>query len=122
MRDRLASAEGTDVRLVTEDGSHGERGLVTEPLERYLKQNVADRIYCCGPNAMMAAVYRIGAAGGRPVWVSMENRMGCGMGVCLGCTMPVRDDRGIAMRRVCADGPVFEADRVDWDTIGRSPI
>ncbi|HNR38298.1 MAG TPA: dihydroorotate dehydrogenase electron transfer subunit [Acidobacteriota bacterium] len=122
LRDLLASTAGPDVRLVTEDGSLGERGLVTEPVARYLKQNAADRIYCCGPNAMMAAVHSIGAAAGRPVWVSMENRMGCGMGVCLGCTIPVRDDRGAAMLRVCADGPVFEAGRIDWELIARSPI
>jgi dihydroorotate dehydrogenase electron transfer subunit len=118
----LAPGAGADVRLVTEDGSLGGRGLVTEPLEHYLKQNPVDRIYCCGPNAMMAAVHRLGGRYGRPVWVSMENRMGCGMGVCLGCAIPVRDGDGTAMLRVCKDGPVFESSRVDWEAIAQMPI
>jgi len=101
-------------RLATEDGSLGELGLVTTPFQDFLNQNEVDLIYTCGPNPMMEAVFRIAAAKEIPVWVSMENRMGCGLGACLGCAIPVLTDGGTAMLRVCREGPVFDGRTIAW--------
>ena len=117
----LAGAfRGTGVRagrLVTEDGTLGERGLVTAPFEDFLNQNAVDLIYTCGPNPMMEAVFRIAAAQEIPVWVSMENRMGCGLGACLGCAIPVLTEKGTAMLRVCREGPVFDGRSIAWTVL-----
>ena len=97
--------EAVEVVAVTEDGSLGERGLVTAPFERLLPW--ADQAFACGPNPMfeaMAAVLR--RAGSRkPVQALLEERMACGMGICYGCAVFPR--RG-GVRLACADGPMFD--------------
>jgi dihydroorotate dehydrogenase electron transfer subunit len=108
----------TDLRrqvLVTENGSLGERGLVTEPLPEYLASNSVARVYCCGPNPMMQAVAQITESTQVHLWVSMENRMGCGLGACLGCVMPIREGGRTSMVRICKEGPVFKGEQIDWD-------
>lgn len=106
-------------RLVTatEDGSQGTRGLVTAPLGEWLGRERPDRIYTCGPNPMMRAVAAQATSSGAPVWVSMESRMACGIGVCLGCAITVDLGNGPAMVRVCKEGPVFESSRIDWERL-----
>lgn len=104
-------------RLVTEDGSLGETGLVTAPLADFVNQGAVDLIYTCGPNPMMEAVFRIAAAKGIPAWVSMENRMGCGLGACLGCAIPILTEGGTAMLRVCREGPVFDGSTIAWTVL-----
>ena len=114
----LARAEfealGGDLRLATEDGSAGARGLVTAPLEAALAEGGAARVYACGPTAMMRAVAERAAAAGGPCHVSLENRMACGYGVCLGCAVP-RAAGGFDL--VCRDGPVFDANGLDWEGV-----
>jgi dihydroorotate dehydrogenase electron transfer subunit len=106
------AALGVPLRVATEDGSRGERGLVTALLEQELAGPDAARVYACGPNAMMRRVAQITAARSRPCVVSLENRMACGFGVCLGCAAPVAGG-GYAL--VCRDGPAFDAARVVWE-------
>jgi dihydroorotate dehydrogenase electron transfer subunit len=112
-----------DARLVltTEDGSEGHRGRVTEPLETALADHaIADRsmtIYACGPTAMMKAVARLGQERRRPVFVSLEPAMGCGMGGCYSCVVPVRHGTKSHLVRSCLDGPVFDASAVVWDQL-----
>ncbi|MBN2433439.1 MAG: dihydroorotate dehydrogenase electron transfer subunit [Acidobacteria bacterium] len=103
-----------EVILLTEDGSAGRRGLVTEPLPEYLASNPGAKVYSCGPNAMMEAVARITAHVDAQLWVSMENRMGCGLGACLGCVLPVIEGDKTAMVRICKEGPVFRGEQIDW--------
>ena len=104
-----------DVRLsvATEDGSAGERGLVTDLLERHLESPPAGSraIYACGPPGMLRRVADVAAAHALPCQLSMEAPMGCGIGICMGCAIPVRGDR---YRLCCKDGPVFEASEVLW--------
>jgi len=103
--------------LATEDGSAGYRGFVTRPLEEYLARH-SDRKYllmACGPWAMLRACVELAKRYGHPCLVSMENRMGCGLGVCLGCCIRVRGSGHEAYQRVCTEGPVFWADKVVWD-------
>ncbi len=115
VRNRFAELPLEDTILVTEDGSCGRRGLVTEPLAEYAGRETFDRVYCCGPNPMMKAV--MDALHHRPdtVWVSMENRMGCGLGACLGCVIPVRMGDKTEMIRICKEGPVFKGEQIRWD-------
>jgi dihydroorotate dehydrogenase electron transfer subunit len=112
---------GTRLILTTEDGSRGEPGRVTAPLVRELgaRQTTSPlTIYACGPTPMMRAVAEIGAAAGCPVHVSLEPVMGCGMGGCYSCVVPVRQGTGSHFVRSCVDGPVFEASTLDWDRMG----
>lgn len=97
---------GVALRLATEDGSAGHRGRVTELLDAVLAEGPA-RVYACGPTPMMRAAAECAAAAGRPCLVSLENRMACGFGVCLGCAVPRRAG-GFGL--VCRDGPVFASD------------
>jgi dihydroorotate dehydrogenase electron transfer subunit len=106
------AALGIEVRIATEDGSAGSRGLVTELLEAELAAGGASRVYACGPTPMMRRCADLAAARGAPAVASLENHMACGFGVCLGCAVPRRSG-GFAL--VCRDGPVFAADDVAWE-------
>jgi dihydroorotate dehydrogenase electron transfer subunit len=110
---------GIDLVLTTEDGSAGETGRVVTPLDRALASRAADAplmIYACGPEGMLAAVARTAAAHGRPCQVSVERVMGCGLGGCYSCVVPMRGDDGAYHHvRSCIAGPVLQADRIRWD-------
>ena len=108
------------VRLVlsTEDGSTGDRGRVTLPLERELQAAAGRRlmVYACGPEPMLAAVSRVAAAYNQPSQVSVERVMGCGLGGCYSCVIPLRNGpKGHHYVRSCIGGPVFDGDRIVWD-------
>lgn len=109
------------VRLVlaTEDGSLGDRGRVTVPLERELQAATRDRdimIYACGPEPMLEAVVHVAAGYGRPSEVSVERVMGCGLGGCYSCVIPVRNGPGgHHYVRSCLAGPVFSGAEIVWD-------
>ena len=113
---------GARLVLTTEDGTHGERGRVTAPLERALASHDggAVTLYACGPTPMMRAVAALGARFARPTFVSLEPQMGCGMGGCYSCVVRVRrSGPGPATHfvRSCLDGPVFDASAVVWDAL-----
>jgi len=103
--------------LATEDGSVGHHGFVTRPLEAYLARHRKKRLLllACGPWAMLEAVVEIAKSYGHRCLVSLENRMGCGLGVCLGCCIRVRGEGHGAYERVCTEGPVFWAEKVVWE-------
>ncbi|HEV8316812.1 MAG TPA: dihydroorotate dehydrogenase electron transfer subunit [Vicinamibacterales bacterium] len=107
------------VRLVlsTEDGSLGDRGRVTVPLDRELRGARGDvTIHACGPEPMLEAVARLATRYGRRSQVSVERVMGCGMGGCYSCVIPVRDHVGAHHYvRSCITGPVFEGADIAWD-------
>jgi len=111
---------GVALVLATEDGSTGARGFITGPLTGALERRPADRpvvVYACGPTPMMRAVADLGARARRDVFVSLEPVMGCGMGGCYSCVVPVRRDGGSHYVRSCLDGPVFDAASLVWDTL-----
>ncbi len=97
-------------RCATDDGSAGHRGYVTDLLPRTLEGKRAT-VYACGPMPMLRAVARITEATETPTELALEAPMACGVGACLGCTIP---RRGGGYARVCSDGPVFPARDVDW--------
>jgi len=115
--------ETLGVRLVcsTEDGSRGERGFITAPLQAALSAVPASRdvrVYACGPTPMMRAVAQVAAGHGRRCDVSLEQVMGCGMGGCYSCVVPAREPGGVPHHtRSCIDGPVFTADRIVWEAL-----
>ncbi|MDO5299755.1 MAG: dihydroorotate dehydrogenase electron transfer subunit [Clostridia bacterium] len=104
------------VTAVSDDGTLGARALVTEPLRAAIDERRPDMIMACGPAPMLAAVRRIALAKGIACQLSLEERMGCGIGACLGCNVRISlPDGGWTYRRVCKDGPVFEAEEVAMD-------
>jgi dihydroorotate dehydrogenase electron transfer subunit len=112
-------SRGVDVRLATEDGSAGARGFVTAPLGdalAALTPGSAPAIYVCGPTPMMRAVADLAARHGHDVEVSLEQTMGCGMGGCYSCVVPMKTSGGGYQHvRSCLAGPVLDAAEVLWD-------
>lgn len=101
---------GVDCRISTEDGSKGVKGNVTVMLEEVLSNNLKYKvIYTCGPKGLLKEVCRLGQAHGKEVFVSAEEYMACGFGVCLGCVC--RNKAGNFVR-ICKDGPVFSGDEI----------
>lgn len=102
--------------LATEDGSRGHHGYVTLPLREHLRNNLNRKflLMACGPWAMLHAAVELASEFGHRCLVSMENRMGCGLGVCLGCCIRVQGEGHGAYQRVCTEGPVFWSDQVVW--------
>jgi dihydroorotate dehydrogenase electron transfer subunit len=114
--DRLGGA-GVTVVPATEDGSLGERGRVTIPLEKHLDAARGPvRLYACGPDAMMHAVARLAAVRSLETEVSLDAWMGCGVGTCLGCVVRVQapSEERWKYRCACTEGPVFDSARVVW--------
>jgi dihydroorotate dehydrogenase electron transfer subunit len=132
---------GVDLVLTTEDGSVGERGRVVAPLERRLASRPAHQavmVYACGPEGMMAATARAAERHGCPCEVSVERIMGCGLGGCYSCVVPMRergrergrekgrDEKrrdgeghdgkgGFQHVRSCIAGPVLNGADILWD-------
>ncbi|MBI4880507.1 MAG: dihydroorotate dehydrogenase electron transfer subunit [Planctomycetes bacterium] len=100
-----------EVRVATEDGSCGKKGLVTDLLRAALEEGPAE-VLACGPDPMLAAVARLSAARSARCLISLETHMACGYGVCNGCAVKVKDERyreGFRYDRCCTEGPVFDA-------------
>lgn len=107
-----------DVRVTTEDGSHGEKGLVTALLLKELKEMVPHRkVFACGPTGMLKAVCKIAEDFNVPAELSMDEHMCCGVGVCLTCVIPVKTDDGWEYQRTCTEGPVFNARDIVWQAV-----
>ncbi|MGP8053835.1 MAG: dihydroorotate dehydrogenase electron transfer subunit [Limisphaerales bacterium] len=132
-------ALGWEVRATTEDGSHGEKGLVTELLLAELRRSRADKtltkrskirnlkLFACGPTGMLKAVGKIAGEFNVPAELSMDEHMCCGVGVCLTCVIPVKTGDGLRRaeahereggweyQRTCTEGPVFDARQIEWE-------
>lgn len=112
-------ALGVELALATEDGSVGERGRVTVPLDRRLAAQRDEHrviVYACGPEPMMAAATKIAVRHHRPCHVSLERIMGCGLGGCYSCVVPVRNGAaGFHHVRSCIAGPVMPGETILWE-------
>ena len=110
---------GVDLTLTTEDGSTGERGRVTGPLEQRLASRAPSApvmIYACGPEGMLAATAKMAMRYARPCQVSVERIMGCGLGGCYSCVVPMRaEGGGFHHVRSCLSGPVLAGDQIVWE-------
>lgn len=102
--------------VTTDDGSLGRKGLVTRALEEELEGQMPDAMFACGPVPMLKVIQRLAGKYGIPCQMSLEERMGCGIGGCLVCACAVRlPNGGFEYRRVCKDGPVFWSQEVMLD-------
>jgi dihydroorotate dehydrogenase electron transfer subunit len=103
---------GYDVKISTDDGSGGFKGKVTELLKKELSavSYQLSAIYACGPRPMLQEISRISQKYKIPAQISLEEHMACGVGACLGCVVNTID----GYKRVCKEGPVFEADEIIW--------
>lgn len=99
-------ALGCEVFVTTADGSHGIKGFVTAAMDK----TEYSYIYSCGPLPMFKAVNANAETSGQ---FSFEERMGCGFGACMGCSLMTRN----GAKRVCKDGPVFEREEIEWETL-----
>ena len=105
--------ECAKVMIATDDGSLGHHGFVDALVRQELKQDKAyDYVLACGPKPMLRTVARVAEEFGIPCLVSMEERMGCGIGACLVCACDMADG---SRKHVCKDGPVFNSKEVDWN-------
>ena len=103
---------GVELTAATEDGSYGEKGLVTDVMDMLKRGGYGiDCVMCCGPEPMLKAVYdkaaELGVASGQ---FSFEERMGCGFGACMGCSCVTK----YGYKRICKDGPVLDMDEIVW--------
>lgn len=115
-RDDLLSL-GVDVHIATDDGSCGYKGMVSELFGELLsKESLSScRIFSCGPKPMLKAVAQIAKENNIPAYVSLEERMACGIGACMGCACEVvSPDGNIQYKMVCSDGPVFNSQEIVW--------
>lgn len=103
---------GADVTVCTDDGSYGYNGVVTNPLEEELKKGIASMIYACGPTPMLKTVINSAKKYNIPCEVSLEQRMACGVGACVGCVCNINRKGESLVLRVCKDGPVFNGEEV----------
>lgn len=106
---------GAEVILCTDDGSLGIHGFVTQPLGELIKQGGVDAVYSCGPMPMLKNIAKMCGENNIFCEVSLEERMACGIGACLGCACrTVRNDEEY-FAHVCKDGPVFNGKEVIWN-------
>ncbi len=119
---------GCQVRVATEDGSVGYSGTAVDLFKESLStfnfgvptEWVASTVYACGPEIMLKKIAEMTYERDIPAQLSLEGRLGCGVGACLGCAIKVKNSKGkgegdFSYKRICKDGPVFEANEVVWD-------
>ena len=113
------AALGWEVRATTEDGSHGEQGLVTQPLLAEIRNQKSEvrnyKVFACGPTPMLKAVGKIAAEFNLPAELSMDEHMCCGVGTCLTCVIPVKAGESWEYQRICTEGPVFDSRQIIWE-------
>jgi len=102
-----------EIELVTatEDGSVGHQSMITDLLPSYISW--ADQVFACGPISMYQTMATQNLVKTKPVQISLEVRMGCGLGVCYGCTIKTRS----GLKQVCKDGPVFDMEDIIWEEL-----
>ena len=111
------------LRIFTEDGSMGETGRITAPIAQQVSELQIDVIYSCGPMAMLKAISEILDGGDVVHQCAVEEAMACGIGICMTCVLPVKDETGkISNLRSCIDGPVMDGAAIEWDLVGKTLV
>ena len=109
------------LRIFTEDGSMGETGRITAPIAQLVSELQIDVVYSCGPMAMLKAISELLAGGEVVHQCAVEEAMACGIGICMTCVLPVKDEKGkISNLRSCIDGPVMDGAAIEWDLVGKT--
>lgn len=108
------------MRIYTEDGSMGQVGRVTDPIPEIIKDLDIAVVYSCGPMPMLSAITKITDAHSVVHQCAVEEAMACGIGVCMTCVLPVKNEDGsVSMLRSCIDGPVMDGAKVQWNQVGK---
>jgi dihydroorotate dehydrogenase electron transfer subunit len=102
---------GIELATVTEDGTAGKKGMITDLLPDFA--GVADQFFACGPMPMYKTMARMPELKNKPVQISLEVRMGCGLGICYGCTVKTRN----GLKQVCQHGPIFNLEDILWEEL-----
>ena len=111
------------LRIFTEDGSMGETGRITAPIAQLVSELQIDVIYSCGPMAMLKAISEILDGGDVVHQCAVEEAMACGIGICMTCVLPVKEENGkINNLRSCIDGPVMDGANIQWDLVGKTLV
>jgi dihydroorotate dehydrogenase electron transfer subunit len=95
----------------TEDGTAGKKGMITDILPDFIGR--ADQVFACGPSSMYQTMARMPELSNKPIQISLEVRMGCGLGICYGCTVKTKS----GLKQVCKDGPIFNLDDILWEEL-----
>ena len=112
----------SSMTITTDDGSAGLHGKVSDFLPDLIAAYGTEIIYSCGPRGMIEAISNIAVDKGLIHQCAVEESMACGIGVCMTCVLPLKDDNGvIRMQRSCIDGPVVDGSRVIWNSKGYIP-
>jgi dihydroorotate dehydrogenase electron transfer subunit len=111
-------AAGAEVHLASDDGSIGFRGFVTPLVEERLGEGGPHHLVGCGPEPMLHALAEMAQRRSLPCHLSLETPMACGIGICFSCVTPIRTPDGWDYRRVCVEGPVFDAKALVWSQRG----
>jgi dihydroorotate dehydrogenase electron transfer subunit len=106
---------GIEVHMASDDGSIGTKGFVTQLLASHAKTEPVGVLVGCGPEPMLHALAKMAKEWGVPCQVSLETPMACGAGICFSCVTKVTTADGWDYKRVCIDGPAFEAAKLVWD-------
>jgi len=105
----------SSLTLTTDDGSTGIHGQISEAIPRLIGEYSTEVIYSCGPMGMLSAIAKIAEDFDIAHQCAVEEAMACGIGVCMTCVVPVKNEGGIKMVRTCIDGPVMDGAQIVWD-------
>lgn len=103
-----------NVYIATDDGTLGHHGFVTDIMKKVITEKSYDLVCACGPTPMLKAVAAIAEENNIPCQVSLEERMGCGIGACVGCVCKIKDGEDVRHAQVCRYGPVIDSKEVVW--------
>lgn len=106
-------AVANKIVVSTDDGSYGANGFAIDFMKEDIKQNGVDCIFACGPLPMLKAVQAYANENNIPCQISLEEKMGCGIGACIGCAVKYKTETEDTFKRVCKEGPVFDANTVE---------
>ena len=105
----------SSLTLTTDDGSPGIHGQISEAIPRLIREFGTEVIYSCGPMGMLGAIAKIADEFDLAHQCAVEEAMACGIGVCMTCVVPIKNENGIKMVRTCIDGPVMDGAEIIWD-------
>ncbi len=105
-------AAGAAVHLASDDGTLGRRGFVTQLLDEH---EAPDHLFGCGPEPMLKSLALLAERKNVPCHLSLETPMACGVGICFSCVTPVKTAAGSDYKRVCVEGPIFDARTLHWE-------
>jgi dihydroorotate dehydrogenase electron transfer subunit len=112
--DEMLDETCASIAVMTDDGSAGMQGLVTDPMPEMIKRFSPRVIYACGPMPMLRATAAVAAESNVPSQLAVEEFMACGIGVCWTCVLPVRANGTVKHLRSCTEGPVFDGEAIAW--------